>query len=136
MIVELLEDWHPSDATRPYWEAAAAGHLCLQRCPRCDTVRFPPRAICTACGSMSPPEWLEASGRGWIYSSTVVERALLPALRDAVPYVLAIVKLDEGPRMLSIVRGAGGQAVAIGTEVMVAFEPTGVDAVLPVFELI
>jgi uncharacterized OB-fold protein len=135
VIPELLADWSPSEVTRPYWDGAAAGRLCLQRCQECRALQHPPRALCTSCGCASRLVWEEVSGAGSIYSSTAIHRALLPALATLVPYTLAVVELDEGPRMVTAVRCASLEAVAIGSRVHVAFESVSADVVLPVFAL-
>ncbi|HWF24959.1 MAG TPA: Zn-ribbon domain-containing OB-fold protein [Solirubrobacteraceae bacterium] len=135
MIPELLAGWSPSEVTRPYWDAAATGRLCLQRCQGCGALQHPPRALCTGCGGPSRLVWEEVSGAGSIYSSTAIHRALIPALATHVPYTLAVVELDEGPRMVTAVRGASLEAVTIGSRVRVAFESVSAEVVLPVFTL-
>src|SRR4051794_28680740 len=102
MIPELLEDWHETAGSAPFWAAARHGRLVVQRCA-CGAWQHPPRPFCLACGST--PDFAPVSGRGTVYSFTVVERALVPALRPFVPYVLALIDLEEGVRMLSVLRG-------------------------------
>jgi uncharacterized OB-fold protein len=129
VIAELLEAWPPSALTAPYWDAAREGILKLQRCTRCGAFQHPPRRFCLACAG--EPAFVEVSGRGTVYSFTVVERALIAALRDHVPYVLVLVELEEGPRMLSLLRG--GADPRIGLPVEVGFEAVTADLSLPVF---
>jgi hypothetical protein len=117
--------------TRPYWEGAAAGRLMLTRCPGCGTVIWYPKAICLACGGR-PTEWFEASGGGTIYSFTVTRRPHWD-YREAAPYVLAYVDLDEGPRMMTNIVDADPADLAIGQRVTVVFHATGQGTALPRF---
>lgn len=87
------------DDAKPYWDAAAEGRLVLPRCHRCREVIWYPRTFCPACGSFEI-EWFEANGRGTIYSFTVV-RQTTGSYADVVPYVVAYVELEEGPRILT-----------------------------------
>lgn len=124
----------PVDATtRPYWEAAARGSLLLKRCLDCRITHFYPRTVCPHCLS-DRLDWVEASGRGVIYSFTVVHRAADPALAERVPYVVALVELEEGPRMMTNIVGCAPDAVRIGAPVTVRFETVSDDLALPVFE--
>lgn len=106
--------------TEPYWTAAAEGRFVLPRCRTCATVIWYPRGLCTACGS-TDVEWTEASGRGVVYTATVVHRGE-GAYREAAPYVLAYVELAEGPRVLTNVVGADPGDVHVGQEVQVVFD--------------
>lgn len=109
-----------SPETEPHWAAAAEGRLVLPRCRACEAAIWYPRELCPACGS-TDVEWVEASGRGFVYTSTVVHRGE-GAYRDATPYVLAYVELAEGPRVLTNVVGVPPGEVHIGQEVEVVFE--------------
>jgi uncharacterized OB-fold protein len=84
--------------TRPFWGAAAEGRLLLPRCNACGQHFFRPEVACTHCFA-TDWQWVEASGRGTLYSHSVVHRA--PAPGFAVPFVLAVVELEEGPVMFS-----------------------------------
>jgi uncharacterized protein len=117
--------------TREFWEATAHGRLLLKRCPDCGSVIWYPRAICPECGSLRT-EWFEASGRGRIYSYTVNHRGD-GAYRDAAPFVLAYVELDEGPRVMTNIVGADGTDLAVGLPVEVVFHDTGEGSALPRF---
>ena len=110
----------------PYWEGAREGRLLLQRCGDCGTLRFFPRYLCTACGS-ERTEWTEASGRGTVHSFTIVHRAAFPEFQARTPYVVALIDLEEGPRMMTNIVGADALEVAIGDAVTVEFEPRGTD---------
>ncbi len=87
----------PSPTSRPFWDAAKRHELLLQRCGACHTFIYYPRPRCPHCFS-DQLVWEHCSGRGKLYSYTVVRRAASRAFADA-PYVLAIVELAEGPRM-------------------------------------
>lgn len=110
--------------TAPYWDGARAGKLLLQRCLECRGVHFYPRRTCPACWS-ERVEWIEASGRGRVHSFTVIHRPPAPAFASRVPYVVALVDLEEGPRMMANVVGDGALDVAIDDPVTVTFESRG-----------
>ncbi len=112
-----------SPETREFWEATAEGRLLLKRCRACSTVIWYPRAICPDCASLDT-EWFEASGRGRVYSYTVCHRGE-GAYRNAVPFVLAYVELEEGPRVMTNVVGCDPADVAVDMAVQVTFDDTG-----------
>lgn len=87
----------PTPETAPYWEGARAGELRIQRCRACTQAYFYPRPYCPQCGS-ADVEWFVASGRATLASYIISERAA-PGF-DA-PYAIAIVELEEGPRMMT-----------------------------------
>ena len=101
-----------------YWEGACRGKLLLPRC--------------TACGGALA--WIEASGRGVVHTYTVVRQNADPWLAARLPYVVAMIDLDEGPRLMTNVVGCDVDAVRIGMPVAVAFLDVGADVRLPVFE--
>jgi uncharacterized protein len=117
--------------TRPFWDATAEGRLLLVRCDGCGETIWYPRGICPACRSTAT-SWFEASGRGEVYSFTVVRRGQ-GAYRDAGPYVLAYVELEEGPRIMTNIVGSDTAAVRIGQPVEVVFHDTGAGSALPRF---
>lgn len=117
--------------TRPYWEAARARRLDLPRCDACGRWHFYPRSVCPHCGA-GTITWAPVSGRGRVYSATQVQRAPSPAFAESVPYVVAIVALDEGPHLMSTIVGCEPAAVTIDMPVRVDFLDIG-DATLPVF---
>lgn len=91
--------------TREFWDAAAQGRLIYQHCRTCDRPQFYPRSICVACHG-SDLEWRESRGEGTIVTFTQVHRAPTAAFKLMVPYVIALVDLDEGFRMMvNIVEG-------------------------------
>jgi hypothetical protein len=120
----------PDDA--PYWEALARGTLLIQRCEACGTVRHPPHPRCGQCASASL-SWTPATGLGTVYSFTIVRHPANPELAGSVPYVVALIELDEGPRLVSNVVGVDPNLVAIDQRVQVQFDRVGPDTVLPRF---
>ena len=108
--------------SRGYWEGAARGELVLQRCRACHVVQHKPRGICATCLS-SDIEHFVASGHGQIYTFTVTHQNQVPPFAAAVPYVMAYVELDEGPRLLTHIVGCEPGAVRIGQNVVVDFQP-------------
>jgi len=109
------------EESRGYWEALARHELYLQRCRDCGTLRFYPRALCPSCLS-STVEWVRASGRGTVYTFTVTHQNQAPGFREELPYVLAIVELAEGVRMMTNIVGCAPDAVRVGMPVEVVFE--------------
>lgn len=110
----------------PYWEGARRDKLLLQQCADCGAIRFFPRYLCTECGSDNT-DWVEASGKGTVHSFTVVHRAAFPEFQAQTPYVVALVDLEEGPRMMTNIVGDGALDVEIGEPVTVTFEARGGD---------
>ena len=117
-----------------FWDATAQGRLLLPQCKACQTVIWFPRPFCPACGSVDV-DWIEASGRGTVYSYTVNRRGGgdLPEYRDAGPYVLAYVELAEGPRVMTNIVECDPDSVAIGQTVELVFHDTGQGTALPRF---
>ncbi len=123
----------PTPTSRPFWEATARGEFMIQHCPRCDANVFYPRINCTGCGSLEL-EWRPTSGRGSVYSYTVARRPTHPAFADRVPYVIAIVELEEGPRVTTNLVDCDPENVKIGMPVRVIFEDPVDGIAIPVFQ--
>lgn len=102
--------------SRAYWSAAKQGRLLVQVCAPAGHVQLYPRRHCVHCWSRDV-EWAESSGVGTIYSYTVVHMPGHPAWLSQAPYVLAIVEIEEGPRLLTEVSLVDGQRLAIGSRV-------------------
>jgi uncharacterized OB-fold protein len=110
----------PDAVTQPFWDGVAEGVLRLQRCAACGRHVFYPRAVCPFCMG-SGLVWEEASGLGAVHSFTVVHRA--PAeYRDDVPYVVALIDLDEGVRMMARLVDVAPGDVRVGLPVEVAIQ--------------
>jgi len=112
-------DWE----TRAYWEGCARGELVLQRCRVCQTVQHRPRAWCVSCAT-DTIEHFVASGRGRVHTFTVTHQNHAKGFRDACPYVLAYVELEEGPRLLTNIVGCEPEEVRNGLPVEVEFAQT------------
>ena len=113
-----------SPETRPFWEGCAAGELRLQRCAACGSWQFPPRPFCGTCRAPGPA-WVRASGRARLASFTEVHRAPRPEMRSATPYLLALVDLEEGPRMMTTLTGANPARLRIGQPLEAVFGTPG-----------
>jgi uncharacterized OB-fold protein len=118
----------------PFWRGTLEKRLMLPHCRECGRAHFPPRAICPHCHA-DAIEWKRASGEGTIYTYTVARRAAGPAFEEDVPYVVALIDLAEGPRMMSNVIADDVGQVAIGAAVRVVFERASDAITLPKFEL-
>jgi uncharacterized OB-fold protein len=120
------------EESRGYWEALARHELYVQECGRCRLRRFPPRAVCPGCLS-SAITWIRASGRGSVESFTVTYQNQAPGFRERLPYVLAVVELEEGVRLMTNVVGCPPDAVRIGMPVEVEWEDVTPEVTLPLF---
>jgi uncharacterized protein len=114
----------------PFWAAAREKRLLLQRCRACGQHQFYPRNFCLSCES-SAVEWVQAKGTGVIYSMTVIRVPVIPDLEP--PYVVALIQLTEGPRLLSNVVT---QPCRIGDAVHVRWRERADGPPLPIFERI
>ncbi len=121
-----------NEESRPFWEGCKRHELVLQRCQDCGAFVYYPRALCTACHS-DRLRWEPVSGQGTIYSFTVCHRPAGPAFQGDVPYVVALIDLREGPRMISNIVGIAPALVRIGQSVRVAFEDVTEELTLPKF---
>lgn len=113
--------------TRPYWDAAARGHLLIRRCADCGQAHHYPREFCPRCWSENVI-WERASGRATLYTWSVVHRNDLPPFGARVPYTAAVVELAEGPRMMTEVVGCAGPDLRVGMELCVDFRAPDGDA--------
>lgn len=119
-----------SALSQTYWEGCRAGVLRLQRCAACDRFQFYPRIICSHCESRDL-HWRDTSGRGQVASFTVVRRAISSVY--VAPYVVALVDLIEGPRMMAAIKYVPLEQLRIGLAVEVSFENWDEETVVPVF---
>jgi len=109
--------------TEPYWNATAEGKLSIPYCTSCGAAVYYPRAHCPTCYTDSL-EWRDLSGKGTVYSFTIVRRGEGP-YAEVTPYVVAYIELDEGPRVLSNVVEIDPEDVEIGMAVEAVFHDTG-----------
>jgi hypothetical protein len=120
MDVRSVETWERpipagGNVVGEFWSAAADGRLLVQRCAACGTRQFYPRQVCATCGST--PEWEQASGRGVVHTFTIVRQNGAKPFSAELPYVVAIVELEEGPRMMGNVTGCAAEDVTVGMAV-------------------
>jgi uncharacterized OB-fold protein len=116
----------PNPETKPFWDAAAGGTLLIKKCTACGQLHYYPRTICPFCNS-DKTEWQNVSGKGTIYSYSVMRRA-------EVPYAIAYVTLDEGVVMMTNIVDCDLNAIRIGQKVGVVFKPTAGGAPMPMFK--
>lgn len=116
-----------------FFDGAREGKLLIQKCSSCSKHQFYPRQMCIHCGS-TEVEWVEAAGKGTVYTFTVIHQQGMPGWREETPYVAAIIDLDEGVRMTSNVVGCAPADVSIDMPVEVTFVDEG-HFVLPRFKL-
>jgi uncharacterized OB-fold protein len=109
--------------TAPFWEAAKAHRLVVARCASCGHHRMPPTPFCPGCRSQEI-DWAESAGRGAVYSYTVVSREIMPGMADSLPYVPAVITLDDagGVRLISNVVDAEVEAIVVGAPVDVVWD--------------
>jgi uncharacterized protein len=122
----------PSPQTQPFWDGCARGELLLQQCRSCQTRWHPPSPLCPNCFS-TDCEWAPANGKGTVYTYSVVRHPMRPVWEPLIPYVLAVVELAEGPHLLSNLVDVSPEAVRIGMEVEVTFQPVSETISLPLF---
>jgi len=112
----------PDLETMPFWDAAKEGRLLVKHCNACGENHYYPRPFCPKCWS-EDVEWLEASGRATLYTWSVVHTNDLPPFGERVPYVAAVVDLEEGPRMLTNVVDCPFEALEMGMALEPVFHP-------------
>lgn len=122
----------PTPDSEHYWEGTKLGELRLQRCTSCGQVYFYPRSICPSCGS-TEVTWFAASGVGRLHTYVISHRAA-PGFEAQVPYAIAVVELDEGPRLLTNIVGVDNtpESLELDMALTVDFEPRG-SQMVPVF---
>ena len=116
-----------------FWEGCREGELRLQYCLDCETYRYAPKRLCPSCLS-EHSEWRTVSGQGEVYTFTIEHHAYHPSWAEDVPYVIAVIQLKEGPRMMSRIVGCEPEAVHIGLPVQVTFEKATDEITLPLFK--
>ncbi len=116
--------------TQFFWDGVRAHRLLIQRCVSCGALRHPPRPMCPQCQSL---EWdtIESSGRGTVFSFVIPHHPPLPWFPE--PFVVALVDLEEGTRLVTNIVGVAPEAVTIGMPVVVRYEEFDGDLVLPMF---
>jgi uncharacterized OB-fold protein len=107
--------------------------LRIQKCAACGHHQFFPRIYCSQCFS-DRVEWIKVSGRAKVATFTIVRRPVSPAFADDVPYVVALVTLDEGPTMMTNIVGCAPEKVAMGMPVEVIFDDWTEEISVPKFK--
>jgi uncharacterized protein len=121
--------------TAGFWEAARRHELVVQQCTECARLQHFPRLLCHRCLS-DELTWKIVSGRGTVYSFTIIRQALHASFAPEVPYVYAIVELEEGVRMIANVVGTAPERVRIGLPVQATFADVAPGVSLPLFKAI
>lgn len=124
----------PNAQTQPYWEGAAQGELRYQSCEACGCVQLIPRSLCEKC-QHAVLTWKPSQRMGTVLSFTTVYRAPLPVFKDMVPYVIAIVDMDEGFRVMANALAQTRDGLAIGARVKIGFQEVH-GCILPVVEAV
>jgi uncharacterized protein len=121
-----------TEENRPFWEGCREGKLLLQFCDSCQQYQFYPRLYCMRCSS-AKLHWVEASGQGVIYSYTIIHQNKSPEFISDVPYNVAIVQLEEGPRMMSNIVDIDPVDLRVDLPVTAVFDPINHTISLPRF---
>ena len=124
----------PTPTSRPFWEGLRAREVRIQRCRACGKFVFYPRSNCSFC--LSPDlEWQRVEGRGTVYTFTIARRPTAPQFTDEVPQKIAVVELDEGPRLTTTLVNVEPEAIKIGMRVKPFFDDVpGTDVTLLRYE--
>lgn len=122
----------PDAESRPFWSATLEHRLVMQRCAACGDLVWYPRRRCPRCASDDLP-WEELSGAGTIHAFTTVHRPADESFREDVPYVVALVDLAEGARIMTNIVGCDPASLDVGMPVEVVFRPVSDEASLPLF---
>jgi uncharacterized OB-fold protein len=133
-----MPDWNKplptvSGETKPFWDACRRGQLLIQKCDSCVEYQFYPRGICANCWS-EDIKWVTASGKGTVWTYTVTYQNRTPGFAEDVPYVLALVELEEGVKMFTNIIECAPREVAIGMPVEVTFRQANNQISVPYFK--
>ena len=120
---------------KPYWDGLREQKLMLPRCRACQRAFLYPRVLCPFCHG-SDIEWVQASGRGKLYSFEIAYQTISKAFKVKPPYVLAMIELEEGPRMMSNLVGIepDPKRIACDMPVEIVFEKLTDEITLPLFK--
>jgi hypothetical protein len=126
--VPVMQPW-----TRKFWEAAKDNTLLIQKCKDCDSNIFFPKKVCPECWSENL-RWQEACGKAKVYTFTTMLAMVEPVFIKDLPYVIAMVDLEEGIRMTTRIVNCNPDDVKIGMDVEVVFEKLSEEFSLPMFQ--
>jgi uncharacterized OB-fold protein len=130
-LLDAIRKYGGDPADLPFWEACAAGSFLLHHCERCSRYYWP-ASRCVEHGDEAM-QWVAASGRGRLYTYTVMHRAHTPDTRGKVPFVIAVVKLEEGPFYHSNILDCAPEAVAIDMALEAVMTPHDSGLTIPQF---
>ena len=121
--------------TKPFWQATTKHQLVLQKCGKCNTYQWYPKPWCIECGSRDL-NWTQVSGLGKVYSFTIIREVVQnsPAFDEDIPYALAEIDLDEGPRFIAQLKDVKPEEAKIGMRVKVTFIDATPEISIPKFE--
>lgn len=119
--------------SKPFWESLNKGNLHLQKCTGCEKFRFPPYENCPYCGKIGG-DWVPVSGRGKIYSWIVVHHTFEHRFREDVPYIVTLVELDEGPRIIGRMQNCNPEEIKADMLVIGKYHRVDNELVLLIFE--
>jgi len=119
--------------TKPFWDSCRRGQLVIQRCVECGQYQWYPRGICVDCWT-DTVEWVQASGRGTVWTYTITQQNRTTGFAEMVPYVLALVELEEGVRMFTNIVECNPRDVHIGMAVEVTFQTATPQITIPYFK--
>ena len=122
----------PAPASKPFWNGARQHKLMIPRCEACGQAWFPPSGRCPNCLS-ADHRWIQASGRGAVFSFAVVHRVYHRYFEGKTPYVIGVIELEEGPRLISNVVDIPPEQIRCNMPVEVVFEDVGDEFCLPKF---
>jgi len=122
----------PRPETAAWWESCREHRLMIQQCSQCEAFQFYPRIICSTCMSEGV-DWVQSAGRGKVATFTVCRLPVAEAYAADVPYVVALVQLEEGPRMMSNIVQCDPESVKTGMPVEVVFETWSDEITMPQF---
>ena len=122
-----------SGETKPFWDACRRGNLIIQKCDRCQEYQFYPRGICANCWCQDI-RWVTATGKGTVWTFTVTRQNRTLGFEEDLPYVLALVELDEGVKMFTNIIECDPNEVKIGMPVEVTFVQANQQITIPYFK--
>jgi uncharacterized OB-fold protein len=114
-VPEGVPSWH-----QPFWDSLKDRNVKVQKCDSCGKFRHVPKEICAYCFSTAF-SWAPISGRGVVYTYTIVHRSPTPAYQEDAPYAIVHVEMEEGFRMIGTITGIGPESVAIDAPVRVVY---------------
>lgn len=135
MEQEYLTPQPITPESKPYWDGMKESKLMLPKCQDCGQVHFYPRVFCPACHSRNLT-WIQGSGKGKLYSFAILQRPFNRAVKVPTPYVLAMVELEEGPRMMSVLVNVAPDPAVVKCDmpVEIVYKKLTDEATIPLFQ--